>query len=646
MLDELPSRLHLVAHQQGKQLVGGDGVLHFDAVHAARLGVHGGVPQLLVAHLAQSLVALDLGLGVAAHLVQQLLQLAVGVDVLLLLAPGDLVQRRLGGVDIAVLDQLGHEAVEEREQQYADVVAVHVGIGHAHDAVVAQLGGVELGPEARAEGGDHGLDLGVGQGPVDAGLFHVQYLAPQGKYGLEVPVAALLGTAAGAVALDNEDFALGRIALGAVRQLAGQRRALQGGLAAGQVAGLAGGFPGAGGGQALVQHGPRGGGVLLQVLGQLLGNHGIHQRANFAVAQLGLGLALELGLHQLDGHDGGQALAHVVAGQVGVVRLEHVGPPGVVIDDPRQGVAETRQVGTALGGVDVVGEGEHALVEAVVPLERHLDGRAVLHAGDVHRRCEQRGLVAVQVFDEGHDAALVVEFPADGGLAPVVGQHDAYAGIQEGHLAEAGLQRVEVEVAGFKDAGLRVLAGLHVRPKADGGAGAVGLAHDLQVVEDLAPLVFLLVDLAVLVDVHQQVAGQGIHHRGAHAVQAAGHLVALAAELAAGVQHRQAHLHRRAVHLGMDAHREAAAIVLHRHRAVQVQRDLDVVAVARQRFVDGVVHDLIHQVVQAPLVRGADVHARAAAHGLQPLKHLYLALVIVIVSLHILASPIAGKPAP
>ena len=142
---------------------------------------------------------------------------------------------------------------EEREQQYADVVAVHVGVGHADDPVIPQLGGVELLAEARAEGGDHGLDLGVGQGPVDAGLFHVQYLAPQGKYGLEVPVAALLGTAAGAVALDNEDFALGRIALGAVRQLAGQRRALQRGLAAGQVAGLAGGLAGAGGVEAAVQ---------------------------------------------------------------------------------------------------------------------------------------------------------------------------------------------------------------------------------------------------------------------------------------------------------------------------------------------------------------------------------------------------------
>ena len=133
--------------------------------------------------------------------------------------------------------------------------------------------------------------------------------------------------------LDDEDFTLGGVALGAVGQLSGQRRGLQRRLAAGQVAGLAGGLPGAGGGEALVQHGTGRRGVLLQVGGQLLADHGIHQRADLAVAQLGLGLALELGLHQLDGHDGGQALAHVVAGQVGVVGLEHAGLSAIVVDD-------------------------------------------------------------------------------------------------------------------------------------------------------------------------------------------------------------------------------------------------------------------------------------------------------------------------
>ena len=46
------------------------------------------------------------------------------------------------------------------------------------------------------------------------------------------------------------------------------------------------------------------------------------------------------------------------------------------------------------------------------------------------------------------------------------------------------------------------------------------------------------------------------------------------------------------------------------------------VAVAGQRLVDGVVHDLPDQVVQAALAGGADVHAGALADRLEPLEHL------------------------
>ena len=74
--------------------------------------------------------------------------------------------------------------------------------------------------------------------------------------------------------------------------------------------------------------------------------------------------------------------------------------------------------------------------------------------------------------------------------------------------------------------------------------------------------------------------------------------------------------------LGVDAHRNAAAIVAHGHLAVFVDDDLDAVAVAGQRLVDAVVDDLVDQVMQAALVGRADVHARPAAHSLQPFQNL------------------------
>ena len=57
---------------------------------------------------------------------------------------------------------------------------------------------------------------------VEARALDVQDLAAQRQHRLEFAVAALLGGAAGAVALDDEQFGLGRIALLAIGELAGQ----------------------------------------------------------------------------------------------------------------------------------------------------------------------------------------------------------------------------------------------------------------------------------------------------------------------------------------------------------------------------------------------------------------------------------------
>ena len=144
---------------------------------------------------------------------------------------------------MSALDQLRHVAEEEGKQQGADVRAVDVGVGHQDDLAVANLGGVEVVlADAAAERGDHGADFFVAQHLVVARLLHVEDLALERQDGLEAAIAALLGGAAGALALDQVEFAAIGIALGAVGQLAGQAAAVEGAFAPGEVAGLAGGL--------------------------------------------------------------------------------------------------------------------------------------------------------------------------------------------------------------------------------------------------------------------------------------------------------------------------------------------------------------------------------------------------------------------
>ena len=167
----------------------------------------------------------------------------VVLDVLLELALLDAIQRRLRDVHVAALDQLLHVAEEEREQQRADVRAVHVGVGHQDDLAVAQLRDVEIVfADAGAERRDHGADFFVAQHLVVAGLLHVEDLSLQRQDGLEAAVASLLGRAACALTLDQVHFAAFGMALGAVGQLARQSAAIERALAAREVAGLACGF--------------------------------------------------------------------------------------------------------------------------------------------------------------------------------------------------------------------------------------------------------------------------------------------------------------------------------------------------------------------------------------------------------------------
>jgi hypothetical protein len=96
--------------------------------------------------------------------------------------------------------------------------------------------------------------------------------------------------------------------------------------------------------------------------------------AHLGVAELGLGLALELRLHDPHAQHAGEPLAHVVAGEV-LVLLEDAVAAGVVVDRARERRLEARQVHAALVGVDVVDERVRVLAEALVVLERELDLR-------------------------------------------------------------------------------------------------------------------------------------------------------------------------------------------------------------------------------------------------------------------------------
>ena len=100
--------------------------------------------------------------------------------------------------------------------------AVHIGIGHDHYLMISGFIDIEVVAYTRTKGHNHIADLGVLQDLVQPGPLHIEDLAPQGQYGLKMAVSALLGAAAGRLALHDIDLAFAGIGIGAVGQLSRQ----------------------------------------------------------------------------------------------------------------------------------------------------------------------------------------------------------------------------------------------------------------------------------------------------------------------------------------------------------------------------------------------------------------------------------------
>ena len=277
----------------------------------------------------------------------------------------------------------------------------------------------------------------------------------------------------------------------------------------------------------------------------------------------------------------------------------------------------------AVRRVDVVRKGEQQLGVAVVVLQRHLGGVVPLPRREVDDLVVQGldALLLVDVLDEAADAALVVEVLLHRLGPPLVAQDDVDPRVEERLLAQPAQQGVVVVEDLLKD--------LRVGPEGDLGALLVGVAGDCERRALLATLEPLVVAVLAVAHLDLEPLGQGVDDRGAHAVQAARHLVAAAAELAARVQDGEDDGDGGKAGLALGADGDAAAVVRDLDDLAGKQVHLDHRAIARERLVDRVVDNLIDQVVQAARPRRPDIHAGPLAYRLQPLEHLDLRGVVI-----------------
>src|SRR6476620_6496233 len=611
-LDELLTRRNRTSHQHIEGFIDAHAVLDLDLHERPPGRVHGRVPELIRVHLTETLVALNL--RPLAQLLDCRLALLFGVRPDLFLATLHPVERWLRDVEVAVVNELLEMPVEEGQKQRSDMRAIDVGIGHDDDPVVAQFADVELIAHRRAERRDQRADLVVLQDLVQPRLFDVQDLASQREDRLEAAIATLLGRSTGRVALDNVELCARRIPLGAVGQLARQAEALEATLALDQLAGLAGRLAGACRRQALVDD-PLGGlRVLLDEGAEGLVDNRLHRAGDLGVAELALGLSLELRLGELHRDDRGQSFTDVFARERLVVLQEAV-LLAVVVDRAGQRRLEAGKMRAAIARVDVVRECVRRLAIAVVVLKRDLDHARRRVPEDIERPVVNGSTVPVDVAHERDDTALEVEGHLL--IITLVAQRQPEPLGQVGSLAEP-LHKCVVVVLEARDEDRGV-------GQESGRRAALVLARRSDHLDRRvgnAALVGLLVDLAVAPNLDLHPVGERVDDGRADAMETARDLVSAAAELASAVEDGHDYFEGRFVHLRMLVDRDTAPVVDDRHDAVGADGAEDVIAVAAERLVNRVVDDLADQVMQASVIGAADVHTRTPSYRLESLEDL------------------------
>ena len=172
-----------------------------------------------------------------------------------------------------------------------------------------------------------------------------------------------------------------------------------------------------------------------------------------------------------------------------------------------------------------------------------------------HRAVPDLGRIRLPVLIPGHEIAFRSHVGA------FISEGDAQSLVQESHLLETGSQGFIVKLDRFKN--------LRIRVKYLDSPGFIGGFAATQRLGDFTPVAELDMPMKT-VPLHggQNPGGQGVYHRNADPVQAAGHRIRRTAELAPRVQNCHDDFHRGAVFTGVFRHRNTAAVISHPHPTV------------------------------------------------------------------------------
>ena len=433
---------------------------------------------------------------------------------------------------MSLLDELRHETIKEGQHQRGNMRTVHICIRHDNNFVITKFGNIEIVMDAGTERGDHSLDLLIGIDPVQTGFLDIKDFSSQGHNGLITDITAVFGGTECGVTLYDEDLALFRILLRAVRKLSGKSGAFKNGFTPGKLSCLSRGCSCSLCKDRLFAHAFCNLRILLQEPCQLLGYDLIHSCRSFTGTQLHLGLTLELRISDLYGDDCSQALADILTGKIILTVLKILLLTGMIIDRFGECISETGQMGAALRSIDIINEAVDIFGKCIRMLhgDFHEDPLSLtLAVNDIRI---QRNVRLVQIGYKFLNTSLIVE-----GLVmldlTVIGKMDLQSFCQEGSFSETGLDRFIIEHCRLKD--------LCIRLEGDLRTVLIGRAvsdhRDRR--HDLASFISLHIYMRVSVYTYFKPFGKRIDNGSAYTVQASRYLISAVSEFTARVKDRK-----------------------------------------------------------------------------------------------------------
>ncbi len=111
-------------------------------------------------------------------------------------------------------------------------------------------------------------------------------------------------------------------------------------------------------------------------------------------------------------------------------------------------------------------------------------------------------------------------------------------------------------------------------------------------------------------DLYFQPVGKRVYYGRAYSVKPAGNFISPASEFSAGMENGKYYFNGRNTRFMIDADRNPSSVIYDCNGIIFIDGNVDRITKTCQRFVNGIIYNLIHKMMQSPQRGTSNIHTR------------------------------------